>query len=94
MIGYIKSRIGLHHATLAEVVGKADRERLATILRELQAVPSGTTGAPAGELDVRYYTVGSEGFRICASDDLSLKLWGSKRIVSEISKRMTERNNE
>ena len=90
MIGYIKSRIGRHHAILAEVAGQAAKERLASVLQELHAVPSGSTGTPAGELEVSYYTVGHEGFRICTSDDLSVQLWGSRRIVSEISKRMTE----
>ncbi|HEX2923732.1 MAG TPA: hypothetical protein VHS28_06885 [Chloroflexota bacterium] len=93
LIAHLRSRCGLRHVHLEPgLIGDGEvAERVERVARQIGAVPDGESWTLG--LDVLYFTVGREGFRISIPDYPCIEgidVWGSGKAVAEFSRMWKE----
>jgi hypothetical protein len=67
------------------------RDDIEAALSELQAKKCAESGTPAYELNNEYFRIGRRRIKICTEDELFVSLWGSKELVDDLYRKITER---
>jgi len=81
-----RSRARLGEWPHGEVVDAA-----AATLRDFGGELCGESGSPAGELEVMHFRVRGRRLQLCVEDYGGVTLWGPKRLVADISRRVADR---